>query len=615
MKLTPKLTIIFIVLAVAPIIAISLLAYNYSRQALEQQVINHLISTNLLKSSELHRWIEDNQRSLEEFAQRPLVRQNTAVLNSHDTSSPDYIQAKTSLLEDHFKPRLTLGGGFIELFIMRPLDGIILVSSNSREEGRSGENETYFIKGKEHTFFQSAFYSSSLEQTILLISTPVKDIQGSLVGVLAGSMDLAELSVIMVQQSGLSRTEDSYLVNSSNYFITEPRFGQDYALKKSVYTEGVIAGLAGQDGWKLYNDYRDVPVIGAYKWLSEYDMCLLTEIDEEEAFSPIYSMARVIVPVACSLVLLVVLAAFLFARTLTHPLQKLVTGAQMIGGGDLDYKVGTEARDEVGELSRAFDRMTSELKTTLVSRNELAREITERKKAEEELKRSNAELERFAYVASHDLQEPLRMVSSYVQLLEKRYKDKLDADAHDFINFTVDGALRMKNLINDLLDYSRVDSRAKPFQPVNLEDAFNIAVNNLSVAIAESGAEITHDPLPTVMADEGQIIRVFQNLLSNAVKFRSDQSPHIHVSARQAAEEWIFSVADNGIGIESQYFERIFQIFQRLHGREYPGTGAGLSIAKRIIERHEGRIWVESQPGTGSTFYFTLPLKEKNNHE
>ena len=244
-----------------------------------------------------------------------------------------------------------------------------------------------------------------------------------------------------------------------------------------------------------------------------------------------------------------------------------------------------------------------------------ARDISERKQAEEklkqaveDLKRSNAELERFAYVASHDLQEPLRMVSSYTQLLEKRYKDKLDADAHDFINYAVDGAKRMQQLINDLLDYSRIGTRGKPLEPTACEAVFKAAVANLDVAIKESKAKVTHDPLPTVMADEGQLVEVFQNLIGNAIKFRGKQPPRVHISAQPDKDKWVFSVKDNGIGIEPQYFDRIFIIFQRLH-HELPGTGTGLSIAKIIVERHGGRIWIESQLGKGSTFYFTLQAK------
>ncbi|MBM3176052.1 MAG: PAS domain S-box protein, partial [Chloroflexi bacterium] len=213
-------------------------------------------------------------------------------------------------------------------------------------------------------------------------------------------------------------------------------------------------------------------------------------------------------------------------------------------------------------------------------------DITARKQAEEklrqtmdELQRSNAELERFAYVASHDLQEPLRMVASYTQLLERRYRDRLDTDATEFINYAVDGARRMQQLINDLLAYSRVGTRGKPFEPTDMEAAFEGALANLQVAIKESKAKVTHDPLPTVMGDDGQLVQVFQNLIHNAIKFRSQKPPVVHISAKRKADDWVFSVKDNGIGIDPQYFDRIFIIFQRLHREDYPGTGIGLSIA------------------------------------
>ncbi len=226
-----------------------------------------------------------------------------------------------------------------------------------------------------------------------------------------------------------------------------------------------------------------------------------------------------------------------------------------------------------------------------------------------EMERSNEELQRFAYVASHDLQEPLRMVSSYVQLLEKRYKDKLDADANDFIEFAVDGTKRMQNLINDLLDYARIKSRAEPFRPVEMETVLSTVISNLATGIEYSKTEVTHTPLPMVFGDESQLAQVLQNLFSNAIKFHGKEPLHIHVSAEQNGQDWVFKVQDNGIGIDKQYFDRIFVLFQRLHGHEYPGTGAGLSIASRILEHHGGKIWVESELGKGSTFYFSIPIK------
>jgi chemotaxis family two-component system sensor kinase Cph1 len=251
----------------------------------------------------------------------------------------------------------------------------------------------------------------------------------------------------------------------------------------------------------------------------------------------------------------------------------------------------------------------------------VARDITERKQGEvalaqqaQELARSNAELEQFAYVASHDLQEPLRMMASFAQLIAKRYRDKLDPDADEFIDYIVEGAARMQRLINDLLNYSRVGRRGGDFAPTDCAAVLGTACANLRAAIEESGAVVITDPLPVVMGDETQLVQLFQNLLGNALKFRGDE-PVVHIGTERRGNEWVFWVRDNGIGIEPRYAERIFLIFQRLHGRDqYAGTGIGLAIAKKIVERHGGRIWVESELGKGSTFSFTLPVRELRGH-
>ncbi len=232
------------------------------------------------------------------------------------------------------------------------------------------------------------------------------------------------------------------------------------------------------------------------------------------------------------------------------------------------------------------------------------------KQSTEELKRSNTELDQLAYTMSHDFKQPLRMISSFSQLLDGEYKGRLDKNADEYIKYIIDGTNTLQQMIEDMLVYSRIGTRGKTFEATNFNDILNQALANLKMVIDENQAIITHDSLPQLMADPSQITRLFQNLIDNAIKFRKKaEFPKIHVSALQRQDEWVFSVIDNGIGIQPELFGKLFKFFQRLQGDEYPGTGMGLAISKKIVERHGGRIWVESQPGKGSVFYFTIPVK------
>lgn len=331
--------------------------------------------------------------------------------------------------------------------------------------------------------------------------------------------------------------------------------------------------------------------------------------------------------------LISLLAALLISREaqrrVSRPILELTAVAiQVSREQNYAIRARTGNQDEIGTLVEGFndmlqqiERRDGELKQTqseLQQRVEdLQHEVAERRRAEKtladrtvELQRSNAELEQFAYVASHDLREPLRMITGYTQLLAKRYRDHLDMTAQEYIDFAVDGAKRMQALIVDLLTYSRVGTKGKEFAPADCELVFATTLKSLSVAIDESGARVTHDPLPIVLCDGAQIGQLLQNLIGNGIKYRNSRVPAIHVSCQREGAAWLFSVSDNGIGIDPRYTERIFVIFQRLHTRdEYPGTGIGLAICKKIVERHGGRIWLESEPGRGSTFYFTIPAR------
>jgi PAS domain S-box-containing protein len=258
-----------------------------------------------------------------------------------------------------------------------------------------------------------------------------------------------------------------------------------------------------------------------------------------------------------------------------------------------------QVRDSLGAVAG--------LRCTMLDITELRRQEELLKRQAADLARSNAELEQFAYVASHDLQEPLRMVASFTQLLAKRYAGRLDAKADEYIGYTVGGAKRMQQLIGDLLALSRVGTNGGEFRDVPLSKVMSDVLLNLGPAVQESGAAVVHDSLPTVLADRGQMTQLLQNLIGNAIKFRNAQLPQVHISAEEAGDKWIVSVRDNGIGIAPEHAERVFQIFQRLHTRDqYPGTGIGLAVCRKIVERHGGKIWLDSTPGGGTTFHFTL---------
>jgi signal transduction histidine kinase len=291
--------------------------------------------------------------------------------------------------------------------------------------------------------------------------------------------------------------------------------------------------------------------------------------------------------------------------------------AYNVGGGDYVTKpfhteevlARVNAHLSLRAMQRALEEQNRQLQQEIAVRRQTEEVLAQRT---DELSRSNAELEQLAYVASHDLQEPLRMITSYLQLLEQRYKNKIDPDANEFIEFAVDGAKRMQRLIDDLLTYSRLGSRAKPFHSVNSAQVVKDAMRSVQMAIEESGAVIECGTLPVIVGDGAQLAQLFQNLIANAIKFRRGQPPHIRIDAQADGKAWRFSVQDNGIGIAPEYFDRIFVMFQRLHTRgAYPGTGIGLALCKRIVEHHGGRIWVESEPGKGSTFKFTLPMRER----
>lgn len=369
----------------------------------------------------------------------------------------------------------------------------------------------------------------------------------------------------------------------------------------------ILTGSTSRElGLKIENLIHSQLIIESQALLTEL-FKLQNHIDQELTSQQARSNALMFV-IVLILTSFTFFGALIMSRSIAAPLKRLKDGIEIIATGNLDYRIDVTGNDELSDLARAGNEMAEKLGGSYISIQTLEEEIELRKSTEADLERSNKELEQFAYVASHDLQEPLRMVSSYTQLLAQRYENQLDEKANLFIHYAVDGAVRMQSLINDLLMFSRIGTRGKPLEPVDAHAVLGQAISVLKINIDEAKAIITNDQLPEVRADASQLVQLFQNLIGNAVKFRGEEYPNVHITATDAGREWLFSVRDNGIGIDRQYADKIFIIFQRLHTKEeYSGSGIGLAICKKIVERHGGRIWFESEPGKGATFFFTIP--------
>ena len=602
-----RLAVTFVGLAVVPLLLLGLIQSWFSTSVLSQESVEFQHEVAQRAAIQVGEFIRDMENEL---------RLTSQVRDLMDL--------------DQDQQRITLS---TLLFYGDVFEELALVDSKGQEQARvsrraagtaadlrdrSQADEYLIPMASGETYYGPVSFETETGEPFMTLAVPIVDLRSGLVsGMLVADVRLKAIwdlvAGIRVGQSGTV-----YIVGRQGDVIAHPN--------PSLVLRGTRFDLPDQDGVQAGLMGTEVVLATARVPLGERVWTVVAERPVSEALAHVAGLREIALGVAAAAALIVAALGLLFARGITRPVDQLVVGAEEIGRGNLEYRIGMTARDEIGHLSQAFDQMAENLLTITASRDELNKEIAERVRAEEmlketmaELERSNQELEQFAYVASHDLQEPLRMVSSYTQLLARRYQGQLDADADDFIAYAVDGANRMQRLIQDLLAWSRVGTRGQPLEPTGCNSVLDEARAILSPGIEESNALVTNDDLPTVMADEAQLVQLFQNLIGNAIKFRGEEPPRVHISAQhlppspgedRGGGEWLFSVRDNGIGIDPQYQERIFVIFQRLHGREeYPGSGIGLAICKRIVERHGGRIWVESELGEGTTFYFTMPAR------
>lgn len=566
-----RIVIAGILAIVSPLLALSLYIYLHVNSEFQRIIVSENKTLLDLTAYHLEEKINTEISNAKTFADRPLL---IKALKSSDPKA----------LIGHLKNFIGNSLSIEKVIITDPLGiGIAVYPEDAPVIGLDFSEKDWY-RGVSALWrpYVSDFFLRAAEppRYLFAIAIPVKEEDGNILGIMVihPKEDYFE-GVVSGMRIGSGFI---YVVDKNGHLIYHPAYKMDriYDFSGVPVVEKVRRALSGVE--RGIDPVGKEAVISAFRPM-KWEWGIIIQRPEKEVLRPVRS-------ILIGLLIFTGIAVFIGVVIAYDGMQLL-------------YSVRSLSV-RLQEQEKIEKEINAQLKVELAERR-LAEEKLERTLID--LERSNKELEQFAYVASHDLQEPLRKVGSFTELLERRYKDQMGPDADRYIGYIVDGAKRMSMLINDLLTFSRIGTHAEQFAKTNLNTVLHRTLDDLQYRIRESGANITSDDLPVLMADETQIGLVFQNLISNAMKFCRDAPSRVHVSARHEKGVWIFSVSDNGIGIEPDYFDRIFVMFQRLHAKgEYKGTGIGLAICKKIVERHGGRIWVESSFGKGSTFYFTI---------
>jgi signal transduction histidine kinase len=569
-----------ILAVLTPLVGMSL--YIYLQVTSEFAHVVNAEAETLLNLTEYHveEKINSDIANAKTFADRPLL---VAAIEKHDAKA----------ISGHLKSFIENSLSVARVIVATP-DGIAVAAypDDPALNGVNLSDKDWYrgVSGNWEPYISNFFLTPAEPKRYLFsIALPVKSPGGGVIGILV----LHPKEGYVEEVVGRMRIGSSfiYIVDDNGILVYHPSYVLDriYDFSLTPAVERVKKGLAGVE--KGYDSVSKQPVISAFKPM-KWGWGIILQRPEKEALQPIHTIIIGLSVFTAIAVLFGVIIAF--------------TGMELLYSiSALSLRVR-----EQEQVEKAINKQLSiELSERRLAQQKLAETLSD-------LERSNKELEQFAYVASHDLQEPLRKVGSFTELLERRYKEQLGPDADRYIGYIVDGAKRMSLLINDLLVFSRIGSSTIKFAMTDCNEVLEHSLADLQYLIRESNAVVTHDDLPVIMANGSQLGVVFQNLIANAIKFRGHEPPRIHVSARRSDSGWIVSVSDNGIGIEPEFFERIFVMFQRLHTKEqYPGTGIGLAICKKVIERHGGRIWVESEFGKGAAVHFSIPDNMKEESE
>lgn len=600
-----KLILVIELLLFASVFLMGAIQFFASKSILEKRIKSDLLVLVNSKAGQIEDLVKQDVELNSMLASRTILREYFLKIIENSADSKEYLKEITDSLEDAVDFVKD-----IKLIQILDMNGRVLIASQKESVGKDLSMIDLFIEGKQQYYISELYRNSGMVMYDISspLFNPYKE-EKEAIGVIVVTIETSRMIQVLSDYRGLGVTGEAYLakiIGGELLFLSPLRHEKNAEFRLRLPLDSKLAepmhlAASGQNGILTGLDYNGNRVLAAYRYIPVGRWGLVAKIDAKEAFAPIVGLYQNSLIFACVLILLSAVVVAFFARFISAPIRKLYQGTQIVAGGNLDYSVDVHTRDEIGQLADSFNEMADNLKKITASRDELDRIKTK-------LERSNESLEQFAYVVSHDLQEPLRMITGYLQLIDKRYKGKLDKDADDFIHFAVDGAERMQILIKELLLYSRAGVKSEEFSEVSCQSVLQDVLLNLREAIEEGHATVTHDVLPAVNGDEVLLMQIFQNLIANAIKFHGKEPPIIHISARSVDAAWVFSVKDNGIGIDLQNKEKIFQMFHRLHSRDkYPGSGIGLATCKKIAELHGGKIWVESEVGRGATFYFTIP--------
>lgn len=666
MSIKLKLLIMFLLIAILPMVFVGFISFSHAKKSLYNQQLERLASYADLKVAKIESFYNQLQSDIKIVQDNYLIKTSLPVLTqfSEERTSPVYIYTKKRL-DDQLKIWSKGRTDLIDFMLVSP-EGNIVYVTNEEHEAMDLNNPLpdpdgkAFERGKREIFVTKVFRNKvNNDELSILVTAPVHDFDGKFIGVIAFEVEMKPLFDFVQDTTGLGNTGEALIGSNQGYyavFLTPLRYVPEAVMSKKVIfgsTESLPMqeAVKGVNGGGVQADYRGEKILGSWRHIPLLDWGLVIKVDAKEAFVSVTNLRNFILSIGGMILLLVGGIAISTAKSISEPIMELTQKTKTIAAGDLTTRINIDSKDELGQLALSFNNMTEDLargkEIDKMKTAELARSLKqaeEQKKALEEtktailnilddlesskraieeervkleeqtvdLQKANLELDSFVYTASHDLRAPLRGIASFTTFIEEDYSDKLDEEGLDHLNEIRRGVNRMSELIDNLLTLSRISRIKNPYEKVNVNELIESVKERTEFDIHEHKVDFrVQKNMPIIKCDRIKMGEVFLNLINNAIKFSSKEikgNPKVEIGYNDKKDFYEFFVRDNGIGIDPKYHDQIFGIFKRLHSdREYEGTGAGLNIVKRIINDHGGKIWVDSELGKGSAFYFTIP--------